>query len=115
MRKHLTQKQALFYELYLLYKKDNKIYTPIWQLIGEVWCPEVHKWGFVSYEVSARMSELFKGNPRMLERKRIVGKTGAKYYAYRLRLGISILDVEDPKVLSFYKEMVRERKRLTQN
>lgn len=105
--KKVTQKQGIFYQLYRLREKDPEEYTPIWQLIGEVYVEELNKWAFVSYEVSARMSEIYSDNPTLLERKMVTGKTGAKYYAYRLRMGVNINDIQDPKLLSFYKQIKR--------
>ena len=107
MRNKITQKQAIFYQLY-----KNKIskpdeFIPVWQLIGEVYADEIGLWGFISYEVSARMSELWNKNPLLFERKQVVGRTGAKYYAYRIRHVASSSDINDKEILEFYQKIKR--------
>ena len=103
--KKITHKQAIFYQLYKLREEDLDKYIPIWKLIGEVYIEELGQWAFVSYEVSARTSEIKKANPNLLEWTPVRGKSGAIYNAYRLRKGVSVLDIEDPKLLSFYKKI----------
>lgn len=100
--KKITQHQAIFYQLYQSRLKNPEVYIPIWQLIGEVWVEEVGLWGFVSYEVSARMSEMYKDNPRLFERKLVTGKTGAQYYAYRIAWEVLPGDVVDTDLKKFY-------------
>lgn len=103
MRNKITMHQAIFYRLYQARGQDPQAYTPIWQLIGEVYIQELGKWAFVSYEVAARMSELYHGNPTLLERRLTTGKSGSKYYEYRLRIGVDVTDIKDERILSFYK------------
>jgi len=113
MRNKITQKQAIFYQLY-----KNKIskpdeFIPIWQLIGEVYADEIGLWGFISYEVSARMSELWNKNPLLFERKQVVGKSGAKYFSYRIRHGVTPNDIIDSDLKTFYwriKRVIEHRK-----
>lgn len=106
MRKiKVTQQQAIFYQLYLARKENPEQYIPIWKLIGEVYVPAYGVWGFVSYEVSARMSELFRYNPNLFERKQIVGKSGAKYYAYRISLHVKPDDIKQPDLKEFYSRV----------
>lgn len=100
--KKVTQHQAIFYQLYKSRIKDPEVYIPIWLLIGEIYVEELGIWGFVSYEVSARMSELYKDNPRLFERKMVTGKTGAKYYAYRIAWEVLPGDIVDPDLKKFY-------------
>ncbi len=114
MRNKITQKQAIFYQLYKSKLKNPDEFMPIWQLIGEVYVEEIGRWAFVSYEVSARMSELWKINPSLFERKQVVGKSGAKYFAYRIRQGVSPTDIVDKDLKNFYWTIKRviEHKRL---
>jgi hypothetical protein len=107
MRKHLTQKETIFYQLYQARKKDPDEYIAIWKLIGEVYCEELNKHGFMSYEVSARMSEMYQDNPGLLERKWLKGITGAKYYGYRIAHGANASNIHDEKLLAFYQKFRR--------
>jgi hypothetical protein len=103
MRNKVTQKEAIFYQLYDKRSAgDREAYTPIWQLIGEVYVKELGMHAFVSYEVSARMSELWSTNPNLFERKQVVGKSGAKYNAYRIALNVKQEDIVDPELKKFY-------------
>lgn len=101
----VTQQQAIFYQLYLARKENPEQYIPIWKLIGEVYVQAYGVWGFVSYEVSARMSELFRYNSTLFERKQIVGKSGAKYFAYRIRLGVTPADIKQLDLKEFYSKV----------
>ena len=98
----VTQVQTMFYKLYEARKLDKEKYTPIFELIGEAYVKPIGVWGFVSYEVSARMSEMFKKNPNLLQRKQVIGKSGARYYAYRLSLNVTSADIIDPDLKEFY-------------
>jgi len=101
----VTQHQAIFYQLYHLHKTNPEEYMPIWKLIGEVFVKDFGVWAFVSYEVSARMSELYSRNPTLFESKHVYGKSGAKYYAYRIRIGVTKADIKDPDLLNFYERI----------
>lgn len=101
----VTQHQAIFYQLYHSHKQNKEEYIPIWKLIGEVYVKEYETWAFVSYEVSARMSELFSRNPTLFERKQVTGKSGSKYYAYRIRIGVTPLDIKDFDLKVFYSNV----------
>ena len=104
MRKNkVTMHQAIFYQLYQARKENPEQYIPIWKLIGEVYIEELGKWGFVSYEVSPIMSEIYRLNPNMLERRITTGKSGSKYYEYRFSLNVSGEMIKDEKLLEFYK------------
>lgn len=100
--KKVTQHQGIFYQLYKARTANPEEYIPIWKLIGEVWVEEVRLWAFISYEVSARMSELYSENPTLFEREQVTGKTGARYYAYRIRIGVSEDDIVEPDLKKFY-------------
>lgn len=69
-------------------QRDMEAYTPIWKFVGE---HHLQRLGhcFVSYEVSARMSELYHDpeNAGLIERELVTGKSGAQYFAYRLAEG----------------------------
>lgn len=103
MLKKITQHQGIFYQLYKSRIENPERFIPIWQLIGEVEVPELGLWAFISYEVSARMSELYRENPRLFERKLVTGKTGAQYYAYRIAWEVMPGDIINPSIRDFYK------------
>lgn len=111
-RNRITQREAIFYQLYKAHKERAGQFIPVFALMGEVWCAEVRKWGFVSYECSARASELIKENPTLIERTTITGKSGAKYYGYRIRANVTQANISDSKLLVFYKAMVDGKKRM---
>ena len=71
-------------------------------MIGEFFCEEVGLWGFVSYEISARLSEMYNGNHNLLERKMLKGKTGASYYGYRISTTAKIDNIGDVNLRKFY-------------
>lgn len=107
MPKKITQHQGIFYQLYRIRGQEPERYTPIWQLIGEVEVPELRQWVFISYEVSARMSELKKANPGLFEHIEVTGKTGAVYFAYRINRNVTVDMIQDPRLLDFYKLIKR--------
>lgn len=103
----VTQRQAILFHLYRQRKNavDHEMYIPVWKMIGEVFVPEVGLWGFVSYEVSARMSEMFKENPGLFERVMMKGKTGAQYYGYRIALNAKPSDIVEKDLKEFYSKI----------
>lgn len=105
--KKISQKEAIFYQLYRHFKSPKRDeYVPVFALMGEVWCEEAQKWGFVSYEVSARASEMIKENPGLIMRTWLTGRSGAKYYGYRITPDARPDLIKDPKVLAFYRQIV---------
>jgi len=117
MSKKITMHQAIFYQLWKQRGKDAQVYIPIWQLIGEVFVEELGQWAFVSYEVSPRTSELWQENPTLFERKYVTGKSGSKYYAYRIAQNVTVDDIKGERLLAFYKRLKEgeRRKRLVDN
>ena len=107
MRKlKVTQTQAIFYKLWLQRKADATKFTPVFELMGEVYVKEHFGiWAYVSYEVSSRLSDLVKRNPTLLEIKKVVGRSGARYNAYRLHLEVTKDDIRDPDLLEFYNKI----------
>lgn len=101
----VTQREAIFFHLYKNRKTDPEMYVPIWKMIGEVFVPEVGLWGFVSYEVSARMSEMFRENPGLFERTMMKGKTGAQYYGYRIAVNVKPEHIVEKDLKQFYSKI----------
>ena len=107
MADKITQKQAIFYQLYKRHKAGIREHFEIWKLMGEVYCDEVKKWGFVSYEASARLSEMTKENPDLLERKLVTGKTGSTYYTYRINPCANVSHIRDSKLRDLHRTISR--------
>lgn len=101
----LTQKEAIFYTLYKTHKTNPEFFTPVFKFMGEVHCTELDLWGFVSHECSARCSEMKKENPDLIQHTEITGKSGAKYFGYRLNTKPTIAMILDPKLLAFFKSI----------
>lgn len=99
----LTQKEAIFYQLYNAHKKMPGEYIPVFKFMGEIYCKELGLWGFVSHECSARCSEMKKENPALIEFKTIYGKSGAKYYGYRFTLYPKPDMIRDEKLRKFHR------------
>jgi len=101
----ISQKEAIFWTLYQLFKKKDEKYVPVHALMGEVWCEPAKKWGYVSYECSARASEMIKENPGLLMRTRLTGKSGARYYGYHISPVAKPELIKDEKLLAFYRKV----------
>lgn len=113
-RTRATQRETIFYRLYRRFKAARPIhkgqppvheYLPVYGLMGEEWIEEVGKWGYVSYECSARASEMIKTNPELIQRQTIKGKSGATYYGYRLNPRANVDMIRDPDLLTFYRRI----------
>lgn len=99
-------REAIFYQLYQHFKSEKREdFVPVFQFMGEVWCEPVGKWGFVSFEVSARLSELYSENPGLIERKMLEGKSGSQYYGYRLAPNANANMIKDMKLFEFYQSI----------
>ena len=107
MTNRITQRQVIFYLLYKKFKEGKGEYIPVWQFIGEHYIEEFQKWVFLSYEISARSSELNSMNPGLIDRTRVTGKSGAKYFAYRLAPATTINDLWDEDLKQFYIRLRR--------
>lgn len=105
MKRKLTQKEAIFWKLYQRFKLKNADYMPVHELMGEIYCEPLAKWGYVSYECSARASEIIKENPALIQRSIIRGRSGATYYGYRINPAALPWMVVDPKLAAFYRSI----------
>jgi len=79
--------------------EGNNEYIPVFDFMGDIYSPEFKKGGFVSHECSARLSEINKENPVLLE----IEKQQAKYtknifYCYRLRAGFTVHNIYDEDI-----------------
>ena len=78
-------RQAILYQL-IKNLENGDAYIPVFGFMGDVYCKELKLGGFVSHEVSPRISELNSGNPGMMEfEKRKAKYSSATYYAWRLK------------------------------
>ena len=84
MAKKLTQKKAVFYVLLQAHREDPEQYVPAWKFVGELYLKEIDEWFFMSYKCPANGVQIYFDNPGLIERRETVGKTGAKYYEYRI-------------------------------
>jgi len=105
MAKKMTQKKAVFYMLYQAYKEDPQQYVPAWKFVGELYMPEFDEWFFMSYKTPANGVDVYHKNPELIERKQVTGKSGAKYYEYRLAPNPSIDKIIEPDIRDFYQKM----------
>lgn len=101
--KKVTQKQAAFYTLYSAFKAEPERYIPTFEFVGEMEIPELGVWVLRSYKCPTRLTDIFQENPRLLERRLITGKSGAKYYGYRFAAGVTSACIDDPTLQDFYK------------
>ncbi len=107
MKKKITQKELVFYKLYKERQKDKERYVNVWEFIGEMFIEELNTWGFMSYTCVHRAFEVYDDNAGLVERIKVTGKSGSKYYAYRLSLDVTIVNIKDEKLLKLYKTLKR--------
>lgn len=85
MKSRETQQEVVFYLLYESFKKDPKAYVPIHAFAaGDVLIKPLHRWAFASYKTPARVTEIYYENPGLLDRRKVRGKSGARYFEYRI-------------------------------
>lgn len=102
--KRITQPEAIFYKLYMNRAEGGNAYIPVWQFIGEVFIAELGRWAFISYEATARLSEMWSENPGFLDREKRPGKSGGrKYYHYRIHPQATSELIRDPELKAFFK------------
>lgn len=103
MAKKLTQKELVFYKLYKERLKDAERFVNVWEFIGEIYIEELDTWGFMSYTCVHRAFEVYDENYGLVERKKVTGKSGSRFYAYRLSPSVSVSNIREPKLLKLYK------------
>ena len=57
----------------------------------------------MSYKCPANGVDIYFENPGMIERRQTTGKSGAKYYEYRINPDVKEEDIVDKDLLKFYK------------
>lgn len=101
----VTQKQMVFYKLYSSRAEDPQRYVLTWECLGEMLIKPLNEWVLMSYKCPTRLTDLFQENPTLLERMLIKGKSGAEYYGYRFKEGVTGRDILDKKILAFYHKI----------
>ena len=99
----VTHKKMFFYILYKSYKENPEVFIPAWRFIGELYIPELKRTFFMSYKCPANGVNLFFENPGLVERRLTTGKSGAKYFEYRIAPNPSKEKIKDENILEFYK------------
>lgn len=92
------------------YYKTPEEYIPIWKFIGELYIEELSTWFFMSYKCPANGANVYLKNPDLIQRRQIRGRTGAKYFEYRIAPNPSKEKIKDPDILDFYQEVKSIRK-----
>ena len=105
MKNRATQKEAIFYILYTKFRSGDSGYLPVFKLMGETFIKEINKWAYVSYECSARASDMMKENPGLFHRTKLEVKSGARYYGYRMSPLARPEFIQDKALLDFYKKI----------
>lgn len=109
MRNRITQKEAIFYQLYKNWQQSREQYIPVFKLMGDVHVPELGQWGFVSHEVAARCSDLRRENPELMQHIEIKGKApGVVYYGHRLNPAATPDMIKDESLRKFHKRISRK-------
>jgi hypothetical protein len=99
----ITQEKAVFYILWKEYQTDPEVYVPAWRFLGELAIPELNQYFFMSYKTPANGVNVVLNNPDLFERRQTTGKSGAKYFEYRIAPNPSIEKIRDEKIIEFYK------------
>lgn len=102
MAKKLTQKKVAFYILHTAGKETPGEYVPAWKFVGEIYIKELDEWYLMSYKGPTNGLAIYFDNPTLIDRTLVKGKSGAEYYAYRMRAGVRSSDIRDPILLDFY-------------
>lgn len=106
----LTQKKTALFILWQAHQEDPEQYLPVWKFIGEIFVPVLNEWFFMSYKGPANGMAIYHENPGMLERRITIGKSGAKYYEYRLAPGADISTIKGDDIREFATLLLAESK-----
>lgn len=92
----------------LIKERKTQEYIPTWRFVGEL---EYHtkqglRYGFMSYKCPTRLTDIYQDNPGFLERKLVEGRSGSKYFAYRISPGVSRSVVVDKALTAFIESLV---------
>lgn len=91
--------------LYCAHKENPEKYLEVWRFIGEIYIKELNHYGFMSYTCVHRTFELFDENTGLIERRKVMGKSGARYYEYRISPSVTVALIKDTALLGFYQRI----------
>lgn len=101
----LTMRESIMYQLLQNLEKGN-VHIPVFAFMGDVYSEELKKGGFVSHECSARLSEIRKRNPDLLDVKKQKARyTNNQFYCYRLRSDFTLDSIIEKDLKQFTKEL----------
>lgn len=101
----LTMREAILYRLIKNLEQGNE-YIPVFDFMGDIYAPELKKGGFVSHECSARLSEINKENPSLLDIvKRRSQYSPNRYNCYRLHFDFSVAHIADNDLRQFVNSL----------
>ena len=105
--KRISQQQAIFYRLIQNRNDGDNRFLSAWEFQGFIEMPEFRERFFMSYECSARLSEMYSENPGLLERKWMHGRR--HFYGYRIAEDASAKSITDASLRALYKELKQAR------
>jgi len=94
-----------FYQLYKNHQADPMRYVPAWEFVGEMLISEIERWVLMSYKTPANGLKIYFDNPGLVERIQVRGKSGSKYYAYRIRPGATKANIVEADLIDFYNKV----------
>jgi hypothetical protein len=103
LKNKITQQEIAFYKLYSERKTNKERFIPVWEFVGEFFIKDLNRWELMSYTCPHRVFEIYSENPELIERKMLTGKSGSRYYGYRLNQKCNASLIKSPKLISFYK------------
>ena len=106
----MTQKKAVFYILWKAYLENSEMFVPAWKFVGELHIPEINEWFLMSYKCPTNGLDIYFDNPNLIERRYFTGKSGAKYYEYRLIYPFNKDKIIEDAIKTFYLDVSGERK-----
>lgn len=98
----LTQARAVFYLLWKTYKRNPQEFMPTWRALGELEVPELGEHFFMSYKTPTNGFNIFFQNPDLIEREWTEGKSGAKYFTYRIKSPFLESNIVEKSLQDFY-------------
>ncbi len=101
----INQKEMVFYKLYKAFKEDPERWVSAWEFVGEMFIEELNTWVFMSYKTPANGVKIYFDNPGLIERQKVMGKSGSEYYAYRFTPKPVLSLIVDPKLREFYQKI----------